>query len=147
MLPVPRLLSLQKKMETNRIWCAEQIAVSPDLPGVLKEYTKAVIRENPNDVLAFSAEYFRKQGGIEEQKSNNLAPEEEERMRELFKKYDKNNDNTMDVSELGAFIRDDLEFELSEEELEKVMVALDKDGSGALSFDEVSAWWAETMSG
>ena len=59
----------------------------------------------------------------------------------------KNNDNTMDVSELGAFIRDDLEFELSEEELEKVMVALDKDGSGALSFDEVSAWWAETMSG
>ena len=86
-------------------------------------------------------------GGIEEQKSNNLAPEEEERMRELFKKYDKNGDNTMDVSELGAFIRDDLEFELSEEELEKVLVALDKDGSGALSFDEVSAWWAETMSG
>ena len=47
-------------METNRIWCAEQITVSPDLPGVLKEYTKAVIRESPADVLAFSAEYFRK---------------------------------------------------------------------------------------
>eukprot|EP00937_MAST-01D_sp_MAST-1D-sp2_P002871 g2871.t1 len=134
-------------METNRIWCAEQITVSPDLPGVLKEYTKAVIRESPADVLAFSAEYFRKAGGIEEPKSNNLSEEDLANFQEQFAKYDKNGDNKIDVGELGNFIREDLEFEIGDDELEKVMDTLDKDGSGALEFDEVVAWWSDMQQG
>ena len=51
-------------MEPNRIFSAEQIEVHPELPGILKDYSKAVIRENPQDLLAFSAEYFRKIAGI-----------------------------------------------------------------------------------
>ena len=51
-------------MEVNRIFSAEQIEVHPELPSMLKEYTKAVIRENPKDLLAFSAEYFRKKADI-----------------------------------------------------------------------------------
>jgi hypothetical protein len=31
---------------------------------MLKEYTKAVIKANPKDLLAFSAEYFRKKAEI-----------------------------------------------------------------------------------
>lgn len=45
-------------MDPNRIWSSEQIQVHIELPEILKEYTKAVIRANPPDVLAFSAKYF-----------------------------------------------------------------------------------------
>lgn len=37
-----------------RIFCAEQIEVPPQLPEILKNYSKAVIRNNPNDIVDFS---------------------------------------------------------------------------------------------
>ena len=37
-----------------RIFCAEQIEVPPQLPEILKNYSKAVIRNNPNDMVDFS---------------------------------------------------------------------------------------------
>ena len=41
-----------------RIFCAEQIEVPPQLPGILKNYSKAVIRNNPSDIIEFSRKYF-----------------------------------------------------------------------------------------
>ncbi len=41
-----------------RIFSADQIVVPPELPNILKEYSKEVIRENPADLIAFSKEYF-----------------------------------------------------------------------------------------
>jgi len=46
-------------MEVERIFSADQIEVHPDLAQILKEYTKAVIRANPMDVIAFSVDYFK----------------------------------------------------------------------------------------
>jgi hypothetical protein len=43
------------------MFCAEQIQVPPDLPPILKAYAKAVIRQSPPDLIAFSVDYFRKQ--------------------------------------------------------------------------------------
>lgn len=43
-----------------RIFCAEQISVPEELPEVLKNYSKEVIRNNPPDIYAFSARYFEK---------------------------------------------------------------------------------------
>jgi hypothetical protein len=37
-----------------RIFCAEQIEVPQELPEILKNYSKAVIRNNPQDVIEFS---------------------------------------------------------------------------------------------
>lgn len=37
-----------------RIFCAEQIEVPPQLPEILKNYSKAVIRSNPADIVDFS---------------------------------------------------------------------------------------------
>ena len=45
-------------MDIDRIFTADQIAVHPDLPGIIKEYAKAVIRANPEDLLEFSLKYF-----------------------------------------------------------------------------------------
>eukprot|EP00615_Pteridomonas_danica_P016266 CAMPEP_0114389438 /NCGR_PEP_ID=MMETSP0102-20121206/8665_1 /TAXON_ID=38822 ORGANISM="Pteridomonas danica, Strain PT" /NCGR_SAMPLE_ID=MMETSP0102 /ASSEMBLY_ACC=CAM_ASM_000212 /LENGTH=70 /DNA_ID=CAMNT_0001547351 /DNA_START=24 /DNA_END=236 /DNA_ORIENTATION=+ len=54
----------QESFEANRIFSAEQIEIHPDLPKLLKDYSKAVIRANPKDVIAFSAEYFRNLANI-----------------------------------------------------------------------------------
>ncbi|CAD8124827.1 unnamed protein product [Paramecium sonneborni] len=43
----------------QRIYCAEQIVVPPELPVILKHYAKEVIRNKPGDIVDFSAKYFR----------------------------------------------------------------------------------------
>ena len=41
-----------------RIFSADQIVVPQDLPTILKEFSKEVIRHNPDDLVAFSKKYF-----------------------------------------------------------------------------------------
>ena len=43
-----------------RIFAAEQISVPEELPGILKNYSKEVIKNNPSDIIAFSATYFER---------------------------------------------------------------------------------------
>jgi len=42
------------------MYCAEQIQPPPDLPPILKAFAKAVIRNKPADLIAFSVDYFKK---------------------------------------------------------------------------------------
>jgi hypothetical protein len=46
-------------MEVERIFSAEQIQVHPDLARIIREYTKAVIKNSPSDIVEFSYNYFR----------------------------------------------------------------------------------------
>lgn len=48
-------------MDIDRIFTADQIAVPPELPQIIKDYTKAVLRANPKDLLEFSRDYFQTQ--------------------------------------------------------------------------------------
>ena len=41
-----------------RIFCAEQIEVPDALPEIWKNYSKAVIRNNPENIISFSRKYF-----------------------------------------------------------------------------------------
>jgi hypothetical protein len=41
-----------------RIFSAEQIVVAEDLPKILLDYSKEVIRKNPENVIKFSRLYF-----------------------------------------------------------------------------------------
>lgn len=41
-----------------RIFSADQIVVPEDLPQILKEFSKEVIRQNPSDLVKFGREYF-----------------------------------------------------------------------------------------
>ena len=43
-----------------RIFAPEQIEVPSTLPEILKNYSKAVIRENPENIISFSRRYFEK---------------------------------------------------------------------------------------
>ncbi|BFZ16083.1 hypothetical protein BsWGS_19122 [Bradybaena similaris] len=40
-------------------YCSQQISIPPELPDILKQFTKAAIRTQPKDVLAWSVAYFR----------------------------------------------------------------------------------------
>jgi hypothetical protein len=42
----------------DSIYCSDQIEVPEALPGILKAYTKEVIRFGPPDIVAFSRDYF-----------------------------------------------------------------------------------------
>jgi hypothetical protein len=42
---------------TEPIYSAEQIKIPPELPDILKNYAKFVIKSNPEDILQASAEY------------------------------------------------------------------------------------------
>jgi hypothetical protein len=38
-------------------YCSEQIQIPPELPDILKQFTKAAIRTQPADLLVWSAKY------------------------------------------------------------------------------------------
>lgn len=40
-------------------YCSQQITIPPELPDILKQFTKAAITTQPKDVLAWSAAYFK----------------------------------------------------------------------------------------
>ncbi|XP_041670466.1 ropporin-1-like protein [Cheilinus undulatus] len=42
----------------DTMYCAQQINIPPELPAILKHFTKAAIRTQPKDVLQWSAAYF-----------------------------------------------------------------------------------------
>ena len=61
------IINFNLKIESNlamadvremRIFSAEQIVVPEELPQILKDFSKEVIRNNPNDIVRFSREYF-----------------------------------------------------------------------------------------
>lgn len=39
----------------DTLFCAQQIRIPPELPDILKQFTKAAIRTQPADVLQWSA--------------------------------------------------------------------------------------------
>ena len=40
------------------IYCSDQIKIPPELPEIMKQFTKAAIRTQPADLLAWSSAYF-----------------------------------------------------------------------------------------
>ena len=41
-----------------RIFSAEQIVVPDEFPKILKDFTKEVIRKNPEQIISFARKYF-----------------------------------------------------------------------------------------
>ena len=60
--------------------------------------------------------------------------------RVMFKKYDKDGSGFISADELRQLCAS-LGKELTEEQLDRAMATLDKDGEGTLSIDEFMWWW------
>ena len=63
-------------------------------------------------------------------------------IRRYFDTYDKNNSNSIDVSELGHLCAA-LGERLTRRELDEAFYILDLNDNGRLSFDEFINWWSE----
>lgn len=65
-------------MDVEPIYCAEQIVVPVDLADILKAYTKEVIRRHPEDLIEFSARYFRNLADIASTAQEASAPSQDQ---------------------------------------------------------------------
>jgi calmodulin len=70
-----------------------------------------------------------------------LTDDELEEIREIFSHYDRNGNGVIDRSELGSLFRA-LDEDMSDEEIEAGMQAIDDNGNGQVEFEEFLAWWA-----
>lgn len=61
-------------MDTEPIYCAEQIVVPVDLADILKAYTKEVIRRQPENLVEFSAKYFHNLANVAASAEEAAAP-------------------------------------------------------------------------
>jgi hypothetical protein len=50
-----------------RIFSADQIVVPEELPQILKEFSKEVIRQNPDDIVQFSKDYFENKHKLQQE--------------------------------------------------------------------------------
>ncbi len=67
-----------------------------------------------------------------------LLPTEHDKkqLKTVYDKYDKNKNNKLDLEELGALLEEAAGHKLSDDELSRIMLEIDADGSGDISFDE-----------
>ncbi|GLE01477.1 hypothetical protein PINS_up022992 [Pythium insidiosum] len=128
-------------MDVNRIFSAEQIAVPPDLPHVLKDWTKAVIRGNPEDVLQFSLQWFQEKTTLASQRK--AVEHQIRRMRQLFEQYDVDGNGRMEAKELRRYFLDDLGLNMSESDVEDVALDLDPDNTGFIELNDIIQWYGK----
>jgi hypothetical protein len=68
-------------LKDQRIYCAEQIYVPDELPVIMKNFSKAIIRNQPKNLVKFSLDYFKEQyenqnNNNDEYKNSNVKPDE-----------------------------------------------------------------------
>uniref|UniRef100_A0A7S2G8B0 EF-hand domain-containing protein n=2 Tax=Haptolina brevifila TaxID=156173 RepID=A0A7S2G8B0_9EUKA len=140
---------------------AHMINVMPDLQPVLREFTKAVLRDMPSDVLSYSKEWFVEKAASLRMESyqlppstskpfNELSGELQGQIEDVFKRYDVDMDGSITIEELKVMM-DDLGglFGFSGDvDASTLMALLDSDGDKTISWQEWShacAVWLSDM--
>ena len=136
----------------QRIYCAEQIYVPENLPLIIKNYSKSVIKNNPEDMVHFSMKYFEnilrqrekqpdKTGYSEikkpdsnqiEQKPNKMTGDG---MKMFFDQVDANNSGKVSAFELQNHLSK-AGYHFDNEMVERFLSGHDKNNDSLLSFDE-----------
>ncbi|XP_055871353.1 neo-calmodulin-like isoform X2 [Biomphalaria glabrata] len=78
------------------------------------------------------------------EESRKKERDSETEIKELFRIFDKNHDNTISSSELGKMLTC-MGMEVSEEEVETLMKELDKNGNGKIEYREFKAFMQDEM--
>lgn len=160
----------------NSMYAAEQINIPAELGTILKQYTKAVMRDRPQELYKFSANFFAnlcgqpapfdEQGQLLSQQQNrgattgsngqmvtdviadagnfesvNTADDvTQERISQIFKKYDTNQNGRLERDEVPALIEDlRCALGLAENEgfsSEELLSMLDSDEDGTIDLLE-----------
>ena len=141
---------------------ADAINVPPELQTVLREFTKSVLRDSPEDVLTYSKDYFVEKAAAVRMASYklppstskpflDLAPHLQQQIEEVFKRYDTDCDVSISIDELRTLMADlGGLFGFSEEvDAATLMALLDADGNQEISWQEWShacAVWLSDVS-
>ena len=141
---------------------AAEIKVPAELQVCLREFTKAVLRDMPEDVLAYSKDYFVNKAQEIRMDSYKLPPSNSKPFQELspvlqqqiedvFKRYDLDCDMSISIEELRTLMSDlGGLFGFSEDvDASTLMALLDADGNNEISWQEWShacAVWLADMS-
>ena len=120
---------------------SEQIRVPNELQPCLREFTKAVLRDMPEDVLLYSRDYFVEKAAQARMASyslpastskpfSELALQVQQQIEDVFKRYDSDCDQALTITELRTLMSDlGGLFGLSEEVDASILMALlDADG-------------------
>ena len=135
---------------------AAEIKVPAELQVCLREFTKAVLRDMPEDVLAYSRDYFvdkaqqirmdsYKLPASTSKPFQELTPALQQQIEDVFKRYDVDCDMSISIEELRTLMSDlGGLFGFSEEvDASTLMALLDADGNNEISWQE---WSQETLS-
>ena len=96
---------------------AAEIKVPGELQQVLREFTKAVLRDMPEDVLAYSKDYFVEKAAAKRMESyslpastskpfGELSPVLQQQIEDVFKRYDIDCDMSISIDELRTLMSD-----------------------------------------
>ena len=129
----------------------DAINVPAELQVCLREFTKAVLRDTPEDVLAYAKDYFvekAQQIRMESYKLpastskpfQELSPALQQQIEDVFKRYDSDCDISISLEELRTLMGDlGGLFGFSEEvDASTLMALLDADGNQEISWQEWS---------
>lgn len=73
---------------------------------------------------------------------NQLSAAEIAEIREIFGHFDKNNNGVIDRNEFVSLL-EALDADLTDEQINAGLVALDKNDNGLIEFQEFLDWWSE----
>ncbi|KRX04093.1 hypothetical protein PPERSA_08308 [Pseudocohnilembus persalinus] len=83
----------------------------------------------------------REQNESENQNEKQIQKDSQEAIREVFNKFDKDGNGTIDFEEIGALSKE-LGAEINEEEIIKIFQELDDNNDGKIDFYEFWNWWS-----
>ncbi|ORX44662.1 hypothetical protein BCR36DRAFT_301264 [Piromyces finnis] len=76
------------------IYCIEQVRIPPELPDIMKNYAKHIIRTQPDDVIIESYEYFKRLNKLR----NSSIDEKEDSLKDIDFNKQTNHNNILDNS-------------------------------------------------
>merc|ERR1712070_1159141 len=133
-------------LDVAPIYCAEQIEVPEDLPDILKEWSKSVLRanvESKEQLYAFSAEYFGNLSAAAGTEPDFCDLEDKvpyireafRMMQDAFYSIDTDQGGSIDVAELQGMWHQ-MSVELDKETLDHMFAEADVDQSGKITLAE-----------
>jgi len=140
-----------------------EINVPLQLQPVLREFTKSVLRDMPDDIIAYSKDYFIEKSAelrmdayqlppSTSKAFNDLSAQQQEEIENVFKRYDVDMDGSLTLVELRTMMSDLgglFGFE-GDVDSSTLMALLDADGNQEISWQEWShacAVWLADMAG
>mmetsp|Transcript_129324 Transcript_129324/g.374493 ORF Transcript_129324/g.374493 Transcript_129324/m.374493 type:complete len:423 (-) Transcript_129324:186-1454(-) len=126
---------------------AKQFQIPPEFPDILKDFTREVLRNQPEDIVEFAAKYFdclanglpadatRGQDG---QDAGGMDMEDIERIiKELFEKYDKDQSGVLDPTEFKTLMSDlQQRLDFPKDEVLRFLAEVDINSDGQVEYQE-----------